>query len=296
MNPEFSAVDIDYAAVAPMLIVVAGALIGVVVEAFAPRRSRHGIQVGLAVLTLVAAFVALVVWSRNNLTVTLGGSVVVDGVSVFLIGALLLMAALSVLLMAERFGGVGSDAFTPMGASTPGSSQEDVATRAGYATSEVFPLTLFAVLGMMVFLTANDLITMFVGLEVLSLPLYVLTGLARRRRLLSQEAALKYFLLGAFSSAFFLFGAALLYGFAGSSDLRVIAAAISTTSSDFDGLLVPGVVLVLIGLLFKVGAVPFHSWTPDVYQGAPTPITGFMAACTKPVSYTHLTLPASDLV
>ena len=281
MNPEFSAVDIDYAAVAPMLIVVAGALIGVVVEAFAPRRSRHGIQVGLAVLTLVAAFVALVVWSRNNLTVTLGGSVVVDGVSVFLIGALLLMAALSVLIMAERFGGVGSDAFTPMGASTPGSSQEDVATRAGYATSEVFPLTLFAVLGMMVFLTANDLITMFVGLEVLSLPLYVLTGLARRRRLLSQEAALKYFLLGAFSSAFFLFGAALLYGFAGSSDLRVIAAAISTTSSDFDGLLVPGVVLVLIGLLFKVGAVPFHSWTPDVYQGAPTPITGFMAACTK---------------
>ena len=281
MNPEFSAVDVDYAAIAPMLVVVAGALIGVVVEAFAPRRSRHGIQVGLAVITLLAAFVALVVWSRDSLTVTLGGSVVIDGVSVFLMGALLLLAAMSVLIMAERFGGVGSDAFTPMGASTPGSSQEDVATRAGYATSEVFPLTLFAVLGMMVFLTANDLITMFVGLEVLSLPLYILTGLARRRRLLSQEAALKYFLLGAFSSAFFLFGAALLYGFAGSSDLRAIASAISAKSSDLDGLLVPGAVLVLIGLLFKVGAVPFHSWTPDVYQGAPTPVTGFMAACTK---------------
>ena len=163
----------------------------------------------------------------------------------------------------------------------PGSNQEDVATRAGYATSEVFPLTLFAVLGMMVFLTANDLITMFVGLEVLSLPLYVMTGLARRRRLLSQEAALKYFLLGAFSSAFFLFGAALLYGYAGSSDLRAIAAAISTAPGDLDGLLVPGVVLLLVGLLFKVGAVPFHSWTPDAYQGAPTPVTGFMAACTK---------------
>ena len=281
MNPEFSAVDVDYAAIAPMLVVVAGALIGVVVEAFAPRRSRHGIQVGLAVFTLIAAFVALIVWTRDSLTVTLGGSVVIDGVSVFLMGALLLLAAMSVLIMTERFGGVGSDAFTPMGASTPGSSQEDVATRAGYATSEVFPLTLFAVLGMMVFLTANDLITMFVGLEVLSLPLYVLTGLARRRRLLSQEAALKYFLLGAFSSAFFLFGAALLYGFAGSSDLRAIASAISAKSSDLDGLLVPGAVLVLIGLLFKVGAVPFHSWTPDVYQGAPTPVTGFMAACTK---------------
>ncbi|HSF97393.1 MAG TPA: NADH-quinone oxidoreductase subunit NuoN [Ornithinibacter sp.] len=281
MNPEFSAVDVDYAAIAPMLIVVAGALIGVVIEAFAPRRSRHGIQVGLAVLTLLAAFVALIVWTRDSLTVTLGGSVVIDGVSVFLMGALLLLSAMSVLIMAERFGGVGPDAFTPMGASTPGSSQEDVATRAGYATSEVYPLTLFAVLGMMVFLTANDLITMFVGLEILSLPLYILTGLARRRRLLSQEAALKYFLLGAFSSAFFLFGAALLYGFAGSSDLRAIASAISAKSSDLDGLLVPGAVLVLIGLLFKVGAVPFHSWTPDVYQGAPTPVTGFMAACTK---------------
>ena len=287
MNPavtaatEFQQVDVDYAAIAPMLIVVAGSLVGVLVEAFAPRRSRHGIQVALTTVVLLAAFAALLGWSRTNQTVTLGGSVVVDGVSVFLMGALLLLSALSVLIMAERFGGVGADAFTPMGASTPGSNQEDIATRAGYATSEVFPLTLLAVLGMMVFLTANDLITMFVGLEVLSLPLYVMTGLARRRRLLSQEAALKYFLLGAFSSAFFLFGAALLYGYSGSSDLRAISEAISTASGDLDGLLVPGVVLVLVGLLFKVGAVPFHSWTPDAYQGAPTPVTGFMAACTK---------------
>jgi NADH-quinone oxidoreductase subunit N len=278
---EFNAVDVDYAAIAPMLVVVAGALVGVVVEAFAPRRRRHGIQVVWTTLVLLGAFAALLAWSRTNLTITLGGSVVVDGVSVFLMGALLLLAVISVLIMAERFGGVGSDAFTPMGASTPGSHQEDVATRAGYATSEVFPLTLFAVLGMMVFLTANDLITMFVGLEVLSLPLYVMTGLARRRRLLSQEAALKYFLLGAFSSAFFLFGSALLYGFAGSSDLRAIAVAISTVGGDLDGLLIPGIVLLLVGLLFKVGAVPFHSWTPDAYQGAPTPVTGFMAACTK---------------
>ena len=238
-------------------------------------------QVWLTTLTLLAAFVVLLVWSRDSMTVTLGGSVVVDGVSLFLMGALLVLSGLAVLVMAERFGGVGSDAFTPMGSSTPGSAQEDTATRAGYATSEVFPLALFAVLGMMVFVTANDLITMFVGLEVLSLPLYVMTGLARRRRLLSQEAALKYFLLGGFSSAFFLFGAALLYGYAGSGDLEVISTAISTASGDLDGLLVPGVVLTMVGLLFKVGAVPFHSWTPDVYQGAPTPVTGFMAACTK---------------
>jgi len=86
---------------------------------------------------------------------------------------------------------------------------------------------------------------------------------------------LKYFLLGAFSSAFFLFGSALLYGYSGSLDLSVIAQAIGTRSG-MDGLLVPGVLLVLVGLLFKIGAVPFHSWTPDVYQGAPTPVTGFM--------------------
>ncbi|MFQ6172336.1 NADH-quinone oxidoreductase subunit NuoN [Oryzobacter sp. R7] len=274
-------VDVAYAAVLPMFIVAAGAIVGVLVEAFAPRAVRHGVQVWLTVATLLVALAALVVWSREDQAVTLGGSVAIDGVALFLQASLLLLAATGVLVMAERFGGVGADAFTPMGASTPGSSQEDAATRAGYATSEVFPLTLFAVLGMMVFVSANDLITMFVGLEVLSLPLYVMTGLARRRRLLSQEAALKYFLLGAFSSAFFLFGAALLYGYAGSSDLKLISQAISTASGDLDGLLLPGVVLTLIGLLFKVGAVPFHSWTPDAYQGAPTPVTGFMAACTK---------------
>jgi NADH-quinone oxidoreductase subunit N len=134
---------------------------------------------------------------------------------------------------------------------------------------------------MLIFVAANDLITMFVALEVLSLPLYVMTGLARRRRLLSQEASLKYFLLGAFSSAFFLFGAALLYGFSGSSDLKLIARAIGTNAVTMNGLLLPGAILVLVGVLFKVGAVPFHSWTPDAYQGAPTPVTGFMAAATK---------------
>lgn len=281
MPTAFEAVSIDYVAVAPMLVVVAGALLGVIVEAFAPRERRHGIQVWLTVGTLLVAFAVLAVWSRESLAVTLGGSVAIDGVALFLQGTLLVLTVISVLVMAERFGGVGSDAFTPMGASTPGSQQETMATRAGYATSEVFPLTLFAVFGMMIFVAANDLITLFVGLEVLSLPLYVMTGLARRRRLLSQEAALKYFLLGAFSSAFFLFGAALLYGYAGSSDLKELARAISTNPGGLDGLLVPGVVLVLVGLLFKVGAVPFHSWTPDAYQGAPTPVTGFMAACTK---------------
>jgi NADH-quinone oxidoreductase subunit N len=120
---------------------------------------------------------------------------------------------------------------------------------------------------------------MFVALEVLSLPLYLLCGLARRRRLLSQEASMKYFLLGAFSSAFFLFGVAMLYGFSGSVRLTAIAAA---AGSNVGGstLLYAGIALLGLGLLFKIGAVPFQSWKPDVYQGAPTPVTALMASCT----------------
>jgi NADH-quinone oxidoreductase subunit N len=283
----FKAADVSYGAIAPMLIVIAGALVGVLVEAFAPRRVRHTAQVALALVTLVAAFVVLVTVSTKatNRGGTLAQAVIIDGPSLFLQGAILLMSVLGVLTMAEKFGGQGSDAFTPMGAAVPGSAHEAAALRAGLATSEVFPLTLFAVVGMMLFPAAGDLLTMFVALEVLSLPLYLMCGLARRRRLLSQEASLKYFLLGAFSSAFFLFGAALMYGYAGSIYIADIATAVSGASANLEGLLLPGVVFVLVGLLFKVGAVPFHSWTPDVYQGAPTPVTGFMAACTKVAAF-----------
>ena len=140
---------------------------------------------------------------------------------------------------------------------------------------------LFAVGGMLLFPASNDLLIMFVALEVLSLPLYLLCGLARRRRLLSQEAAVKYFLLGAFSSAFFLYGVALLYGYAGSVRLSAIAAAASVRHRGNRRCCYAGLALLGVGLLFKIGAAPFHTWTPDVYQGAPTPITAFMAAGTK---------------
>ena len=143
---------------------------------------------------------------------------------------------------------------------------------------------MFAVAGMMLFPASGDLLTMFIALEVLSLPLYLMCGLARYRRLLSQEAALKYFLLGAFSSAFFLYGMALLYGYAGTLSITGIAEAIRTDPGNTTGnttLALLGTALVAVALLFKVGAVPFHSWVPDVYQGAPTPITAFMAAATK---------------
>ncbi len=290
----FQTANVDYLAILPLLIVFGTALIGVLVEAFVGRERRHLIQTILAVAGLVAAFVAVIV-ATGHMGLTLGHvdgatdrrlfALSIDGPALFMQGALLLMSILAVLTMAERLGGTGSDTFTPSGASTPGSQIEAVSARAGLITSEVFPLTMFAVGGMLLFPTVNDLIGMFVALEILSLPLYVLTGLARRRRLLSQEASLKYFLLGAFSSAFFLFGTALLYGYAGSVYFRDLSKAVSTAPFELNGLLVPGAFLVFVGLLFKVGAVPFHAWTPDAYQGAPTPVTGFMAACTKAAAF-----------
>src|SRR5205823_2753909 len=160
---------------------------------------------------------------------------------------------------------------------------------AGITHTEVYPLALFAVAGMLLFPAANDLLTMFVALEVLSLPLYLLCGLARRRRLLSQEAAMKYFLLGAFSSAFFLFGVAMLYGFSGSVGLSAIAAAASSNVGS-STLLYAGIALLGLGLLFKIGAVPFQAWKPDVYQGAPTPVTALMASCTVVAAFAGVTL------
>jgi NADH-quinone oxidoreductase subunit N len=133
---------------------------------------------------------------------------------------------------------------------------------------------------MMLFPVATDLITLFVALEVLSLPLYLMSGLSRYRRMASQEAALKYFLLGAFSSAFFLFGAAFIYGYSSSVTFAGIQAAVVGGSGN-DIFLLLGIAFISVGLLFKIGAFPFHAWSPDVYQGAPTAITAFMAAATK---------------
>jgi NADH-quinone oxidoreductase subunit N len=276
---------IAYGLASPMLIVFGTAMVSVLVEAFVPRRARYYVQVFVTLAGLLVAFGAVAVVSGWTKRSTASGSIVIDGPTLFLQGTILVLSMLSVLTMAERFTvGPSGDAFTPQASSVPGSPHEAAALRAGLTQTEIYPLTLFAVGGMMLFPAAGDLLTMFVALEVLSLPLYIMCGLARRRRLLSQEASMKYFLLGAFSSAFFLFGAALLFGYAGSLNLGAIATAISTGTQG-QGLLIPGVALVAIGLLFKVGAVPFHSWTPDVYQGAPTPVTGFMAACTKVAAF-----------
>ena len=282
MTGTFIAPHVDWAQLTPVILVLGAAVIGVLVEAFVPARVRRPVQLALSVVALVGAVTATVLlWHgvrTTGGTVVLGGAMILDGPALVIQGAVAALALLSVLIIADRSS--GEDAFSPQAAGVPGSDYEELARRKGLVQTEVFPLVLFATGGMMIFPAAGDLLTLFVALEVLSLPLYLLTGLARRRRLLSQEASMKYFLLGAYASAFFLFGTALLYGFAGSVRLSDIAAAVRTVTG-MDTLLFAGAALVLVGLFFKVGAVPFHSWTPDVYQGAPTPITGFMAACTK---------------
>jgi NADH-quinone oxidoreductase subunit N len=278
----FQAPSIEYRSLLPMLIVFGVAVAGVLVEAFMGRAGRFTVQLVLAIGGLIAAFVSVVGLAGDHQIVA-AGAVAIDGPTLFLQGTILLLAIPGILAMGERSldrGGV----FTSAGSSTPGSEHERVLTATGVTQTEVFPLTMFAIGGMLLFPAAADLLTMFVALEVLSLPLYLLCGLARRRRLLSQEASLKYFLLGAFSSAFFLYGVALLYGYAGTVQLSGIAQAVSTDTGS-DALLVTGTALLAVGLLFKVGAAPFHSWTPDVYQGAPTPVTGFMAACTKVAAF-----------
>jgi NADH-quinone oxidoreductase subunit N len=270
--------SISYSALAPILIVLGAACLGVLVEALVPRGLRYTSQLVLTIGALVAALVAVILLHDRSLT-TMSGSVAIDGVSLFIQGTVLVMAALSVLLIADRGVEPGS-AIVASAAVTVGSPADRRLAGTDRIQTEVFPLALFAVGGMLIFPAANNLLLMFVALEVLSLPLYLMAGLARRRRLLSQEAAIKYFLLGAFASAFFLYGLALLYGYANSVDLADILAA-QSTSGKSDTLLYLGFGLLIVGLLFKAGIAPFHSWTPDVYQGAPTPITSFMASCTK---------------
>lgn len=278
---NITAPTFEWLELTPVLIVLTAAILGIIIEAAVARPYRMVSQVGLLVVSLVAAITALVDNFANQRIGTLVvASMVLDGPAYLAWAALLVFALLSLLLFGERRLGNSATAFAASAAAVPGSVPESEAAVAQHEHTEVFPLALFSLSGMMVFAAANDLITSFVALEVMSLPLYLLSAMARRRRLLSQEAALKYFLLGALSSAFYLFGIALVYGYSGSFGFREIAQAISTPVYG-QGLLLTGMGFLAIGLLFKIGAVPFHNWVPDVYVGAPTPVTAFMAICTK---------------
>ncbi|MFJ6610488.1 NADH-quinone oxidoreductase subunit NuoN [Streptomyces sp. NPDC091289] len=302
---SFTAPKIEYTQLMPVLIIVGAAVLGILVEAFVPRRARYHTQLFLTVVAVAAAFAAIVGLAAGGYGTTKAqiaamGAIAIDGPTLFLQGTILLVAMVAVFTFAERrldptAHGNRVDSFAAQAGAVPGGEGEKAAVRAGFATTEVFPLLLFSVAGLLVFPAANDLLTLFIALEVFSLPLYLLCAVARRKRLLSQEAAVKYFLLGAFSSAFFLFGIALLYGYAGSLAYADIANVVDGSVLEIDpaladtmgndALLLIGGAMILVGLLFKVGAIPFHMWTPDVYQGAPTPVTGFMAAATKVAAF-----------
>ena len=282
---DIVAPNINYYMLAPVLVVLGGAVLSVLIEAFYPRESRRTAQVSLTLTTLVVAFLAVLnIKADSILGFSIVQSLAIDGVSVFLQGLILLAAFVGALLISENRIDPLGDTFASQASALPGSEDEQKFTERRWYQTEVWPLFLFSVGGMLIFPIANDLLTLFVALEVMSLPLYLLAGMARRRRLLSQEAALKYFVLGAFSSAFMLYGASLVYGFANSVVYGDIAKALESTTANSNLILI-GSIFILVGLLFKIGAVPFHQWTPDVYQGSPTAITAFMGAATKVAAF-----------
>ena len=254
---DVAAPHLEWGPLAPVFVLMAGACVAVLVEAFVPRSGRRPTQIIVTVATLVVAIAStLTTIARGTRIVAGQGTLAPDGPTLATWVILLATGLGTVVLFAERVG-TTQTAFVASASSVPGSPLEAKAEQEHREHTEVYPLLMFAALGMMCFAAANDLIMMFVALEIFSLPLYLLCGMSRRRRLLSQEAALKYFLLGALSSALFLYGIVLLYGCAGR-------------------------------LLFKIGAVPFASWTPDVYTGAPTPVSGWMAVATKLVALVGL--------
>lgn len=243
----------------PLTVLILWASVLLLVDLWIPKE-RKGITAVLASLGLVVTLV-LTVLQAGNVQSAFNGMVVVDGFAVFL----------NVLFLASGLAGIAV--------------AHDYLKRNQMERGEYYTLLLFSISGMMLMAQATDLIIVFLSLELLSIPLYVLSGFALPKDE-SEEAALKYFLLGSFSTGFVVFGIALIYGATGSTSIAEIFAAISSGAT-LNGatlnptLLIVGAALVLIGLGFKVAAVPFHMWTPDVYQGAPSPVTAFMAVGAK---------------
>jgi NADH-quinone oxidoreductase subunit N len=261
--------SVDWRAILPVTVLVVGALLLLAVTALLRRRPRPGTYAAFAVAVAgIALGAAWVQWTEvrdNGPRAVIGhpGAVVVDGFSVFVTVAVCAAVILGVLLA------------------------DDYLRRERLEGPEFYVLTLLSASGALIMAQANDLIVLFLGLEVLSISLYVLAGYHSRRSE-SQEAAMKYFVLGAFSSAFLLYGIALVYGAVGSTSLPEIAAFLRDNTLASHGVFLAGMGLLLVGLGFKVAAVPFHMWTPDVYQGSPTPVTGFMAAAAKAAGFAGL--------
>jgi NADH-quinone oxidoreductase subunit N len=264
--------SVDWWALAPVLTLVSGALLLMLYTTFVrarPFRGAYALVTSIVGLTAVGFSIKL--WRDIQDTDsaaggpygTLDGAVVVDGFSVFAIVVIAAGVILAALL---------ADGYL---------------RREGLDGVEAYVLLLLSAAGGVVMAQANDLVVLFLGLETLSIAAYVLAAM-HLRRITSQEAGMKYFVLGAFASAFLLYGIALLYGGTGTTNLGTIMGVFSTSVEANDGLVLAGLALLLVGLGFKVSAVPFHFWTPDVYQGAPTPMVAWMASGVKVAGFAGL--------
>ncbi len=247
---------------APEVVLSIFALVILMVDVFQRGETQEPARLSIAWLTAIGLLAAA---AANTWLLTLqdaapAGPIAIDGFRVFT-NYLFLGAALLFLPLSWRY-------------------LTDERMRHG----ELFVLLLLATVGMMFFAGTRDLMLIFLGLELMSVAVYVMTGLNRRDRR-SAEAALKYFLLGAFSSAFFLFGIALVYGGTGSVNLAVIHEVVGVDGAGANLLVNAGMALLAVGFAFKVAAIPFHMWTPDAYEGAPAPVTAFMAAAVKAAAF-----------
>ncbi|MDQ6709016.1 MAG: NADH-quinone oxidoreductase subunit N [Candidatus Dormibacteraeota bacterium] len=257
MTIDLSNIGIDYTAILPELVVAGTAIVVLLLELVVPPGQRR-ILAAVTVIGLIGALVANVpLWGQNKTAFsgTVSGDSLAAFMNVVLIGVTILTAIISPRYLK--------------------------ALRLDYG--EYYILLLGATLGMMLLAAATSLMTIFLGIELLSISLYVLCGFARTQ-LRSQESALKYLLLGGFATGFLLYGMALIYGATGSTTLRGIAA-FATAGTGNNVLLLLGIGFLAIGLAFKASAAPFHMWTPDVYEGAPTVVTTFMSVATKSAAF-----------
>ena len=254
--------NVNLQAIMPSLVLCVFGMAILMVSVFSKRGSTTHVAWLSIVALVVTGFVTLNGW--NNPQAGFAGSVLFDNFATFFSMICIIAAGLTILM------------------------SDDYLKREGYPVSEYYPLILFTTAGAMWMASGTDLMTIFLGLEVLSVSLYVLAGFFRHQTR-SNEAGLKYFFLGAFSTGFLLYGVALLYGVTGTTKVDGIAAYVSANpAAAMNTMFIAGGALLLVGFLFKVAAAPFHMWTPDVYQGAPTPITAFMSAGPKAAAFAAL--------